>query len=246
MLVHCLALSILISQAAPTSSTTLGPKISAPVNDGTPVEGSKVLRTVKPVVPGSATEFLISSVKDLEKIVDGMDALKGAALKEREAKLRKVVSHLLDVTRLGQRAMITHWEKLGATAKGKKQREKYMGLFRQLVEENYMEQARKYIGGNYTIILTEESSGVEGATLVNGRIKKPDVDVIVEFLTYRNDSRWHVGDVKLDSTSLEGTYRSSFNRIIKKKGGLDSGFPELLATMQKRLAELKKGKAAQL
>ena len=109
-----------------------------------------------------------------------------------------------------------------------------------------MEQARKYIGGNYILVVTDEVKKDSEMKIVNGRIKKTDVDLLIEFDLVAPKSGYKIADIKLDETSLEATYRSSFNRIIKKKGGLDLGFPELLATMNKRLAELKNGKATQL
>jgi len=215
----------------------------APQPAAKPVEGSKALQLVGTAAPQSATQFVLDSVIELEKVVDGIKNSTGKAKAEKEAELRRILSTKLDLSRLGQRALISHWDELGKTAKTRAQRERYMKLFRQLIEENYMEQARKYIGGDYVMTLTGEEKGPEGLTKVNGRIKKPDVDVIVEFHVVKAAPSWRISDIQLDATSLEATYRSSFNRIIRKKGGLNQGFPELLSTMDKRLAELKKGKA---
>jgi ABC-type transporter MlaC component len=159
--------------------------------------------------------------------------------------MRGVVSGVLDLQTLGQGAMVTHWNALGKTPKLKKMRDKYMSLFQQLIEENYMEQARKYIGGKYQITFTSEDTQSK-KPMVKAKIKKTDVDVLVEFDVLKQKDVWKVQDIRLDTTSLEATYRSSFNRLIKKKGGLDSGFPELLKSMEKRLAELRSGKAESL
>lgn len=210
------------------------------------VPGSDILKTIYKIDTGTASDFVVAAVRDLEKVVKEIKKLKGAEERKKEDSLRKMVSALLDLNHLGQRAMATHWDELGKTGKGRSYREQYMNLFRSLVEENYMEQARKYIGGNYVLTLTEESQAGDGSATVKGRIKKPDLDVIVEFELLKVKDAWRIVDIKLDATSLEGTYRSSFNRIIKKKGGLDTGFPELLSTMRKRLAELKQGGATRL
>ncbi len=239
-------ISGLFSLVVGISTTTGGintPSISTTVK---PVAGSKRLESTFDIVAGSASDFIVHSIKDLERIVEGMDQTKGKAKKERESRLRALVSNMLDLNRLGQRALVTHWETLGKSKSGINQRDQYVGLFRDLVEENYMEQARKYIGGNYVLTLTSEEKSEGAGTLVYGRIKKPDVDVIVEFNMIQNGNQWKVTDIKLDATSLEATYRSSFNRIIRKKGGLEAGFPELIKTMKKRLAELKSGKSTSL
>lgn len=244
----CLSM-LLVSETNPTITTTkppsAGPISTLPTTVGTgiSVPGSKVVRLVKPAEKASGTLFVVDSVIELERIVDGLRKSEGAAKKEREKELRRVLSAKLDLGRLGQRAMITHWETLGKTSKGRAQRDRYMKLFRDLLEENYIEQARKYIGGDYEMTLTGEQKEGDSMTIVNGRIKKPDVDVLVEFDVFKDRGVWRIADIKLDATSLEATYRSSFNRIIKKKGNLDLGFQELLSTMDKRLAELRKGKA---
>lgn len=210
-----------------------------------PVVGSKVLLTEFQITSGSSAAAITAAVIELETIVAKMKNKSGAEKKALENQMRSVVSAILDLQHLGQRAMVTHWENLGKTAKLKKMRDNYMKLFRQLIEENYMEQARKYIGGNYQIIFTsQDEKGTK--PMVKGRIKKTDVDVLVEFDVVKQGSAWKVQDIRLDTTSLEATYRSSFNRLIKRKGGLDAGFPELLKSMEKRLAELRSGSSKSL
>jgi ABC-type transporter MlaC component len=212
-----------------------------------PIEGSQMLWTSIEILPNSGVDFVVRSIKDLEKVVEVINSAKGAESKAAENKLRQMVSGILDLDHLGQRAMITHWQALEKTASGRKQREEYMKLFKSLIEENYMEQARKYIGSNYKLTLTgNDPAPKSGITLVTGRIKKTDVDVIVEFDVKKVGEVLKIADLRLDATSLESTYRSSFNRIIRRNGGLEKGFPELLTSMRKRLTDLQKGSATRL
>jgi ABC-type transporter MlaC component len=206
------------------------------------VPGSQILSTTYQVVPGSASDFMVKNVLNLEKLVFGIDKIKGPDAKKKETDIKNLVSGILDLDVLGQRALITYWDQLGKTAKGKKQREQYMKTFKRLVEENYLEKARQYVNGKYQIPLISETKTAKD-TVVTAKIKKTDVDLIVEFHMVNNEKGWKVVDIRLDDTSLEETYRGSFNRIIKKKGGADAGLPELVTVMEKRLQELKKGKA---
>lgn len=206
---------------------------------------SKIVYVLSDPKPNSPTDFLISNIIQLEKLLNTGKQMKENEIQAKDPEIKRVVSSVLDLKELGRGALATHWDALGKTASGKKQRAKYESLFRALVEENYLQKIRHYIGGGHHIYFTGESE-VGGQTKILARIRKTDVDVIVEFDASKPNGKWIISDTRLDETSLEETYRSSFNRIIRKNGGLTKGFPELLKAMEKRLAELKKGKATQL
>ena len=209
------------------------------------IQGSQILSTTYKIEPGSASEFLVENTIALEKLVSGIDKAKGDEAKKKEMVIKNLVSGILDLDVLGHRALITYWDEVSKTTNGKKLLSQYMTTFKKLVEENYLEKARQYVNGKYQIPLTGEEKTSKGYK-VTAKIKKTDVDLLVEFYIVKNDKGWKVVDIKLDDTSLEETYRGSFNRIIKKKGGIKTGLPELIAVMDKRLQELKKGKATSI
>lgn len=224
------------------SSLSTGSASAAPAK---PVRDSQILKTQYEIEKGSASDFLATNIITLEKVVRGYEELSQAKKKERDQQIRQVVSQVLDLGHLAERALITYWEELKTQPGGLKMRETYVKLFKELVEENYLEKARQYMTGKYQIPLVGEKKQ-RAHTIVEGRIRKPDVDMIVEFKMNQKADRFQVVDVQLDETSLEGTYRSSFNRIIRKQGGLEAGMSELLRVMQKRLDELKSGEATRL
>lgn len=210
-----------------------------------PVQGSEVLKSTYEIKEGSASAFLAKRFIELEKTVKAFDDTSPEQEVENNSKLRKIVSSSLDLDRLAERALISYWDEVGESKALADRRDEYTKLFKELVEENYLEKAKTYISRKYQIPLTDESKRRK-YSIVTGKIKKPDVDLIVEFKLLQSDGAYRVVDVKLDETSLEASYRSSFNRIIRKQGGIEEGFPELLRVMEKRLAELKKGEATRL
>lgn len=218
------------------STLSTGSDALSPQETTRPIAGSEILRTAYEVQTGSATAFLVKEISRLEKVVQGT---KKKNISKENKQIREIVSGVLDLDHLGQRALVSHWEELAKTSKGLQMRDRYLKLFRELVEENYLEKAKKYVSGNYHIpFLQEEHKG--NKTRVLSRIKRKDVDLILEFFLSKKDEKvWRVTDIRLDETSLEGTYRSNFNRVIRKQGGLESGFPELLRVMDKRLKELR-------
>ncbi len=210
------------------------------------VPGSQVLSTSKPIAKDSATGLLAERIVKLEKEINNMPSAKGATAKKMDANVRTMVSEILDLNSLAKGALATYWNDFGKKKSPTlKDRARYMKLFKELVEENYLEKARIYVGGKYQIVLTEENKGQAGISVL-GHIKKTDVDMDLEFQMAKNDEAWRVRDIQLDSTSLESTYRGSFNSIIKKKGGFKAGFPEIMRAMEKRLKELKKGRATSI
>ena len=210
-----------------------------------PIKGSKILQSTYKVKAKSPSKRLVRAILNLEKAADGLDKLKGPEAEKKDRKIQKIVSGVMDLKTLGQRALIRYWDELGASKTGRKQRSQYQSLFVSLIEANYLDKIRDYMSGKYEIPLILETI-VKTKAIVEARIKKTDVDVIVEFHFHKNSKDWRIVDVKLDETSLEATYRSSFNRIIRKKGGLKTGFPELLNVMKERLAELEKGEGTKL
>lgn len=185
---------------------------------------------------GDALNFVANRVVALEESVQ---------LKSPRSRFVKVVSDSLDLDFLGQRALIRYWKPLGEMQNGAQKQNDYLKLFNQLVEENYMDQAKNYLKGDYTIPLLEEEAK-NNFHFVRGKILKSDVDLLVEFRLRKTGEQFRIVDIKLDETSLESTYRSSFNRIIRKEGGLEKGFPELIRVMEKRLKELRAGSATRL
>jgi ABC-type transporter MlaC component len=225
-----------------TAPPSLG---SANAVSATPIAGSKMLFAVSTPKPGSASKFIVESIVAVEKLMEDVSETNEVEIKKRDPQMRKIISSILDLDGLGKLALSTHWSEIEKTAAGRKQLDRYLQLFRQLVEENYLEKIRVYIGGKYQITFLGETTDKRG-TIVQASIKKKDADLIVEFQAWNTTGKWVVRDVRLDETSLQETYRGSFNRIIKKHGGVKAGFPELLKVMEKRLVELKKGKATKL
>ncbi len=246
---NLMALHLLVAADDGERSLSAPPTLNVPstsTSTAQPVKGSRLLFTsFKTSSSNSATKFVINSVIDVEKIMEGVSAQNSNAVKQKDPQLRKFISSVLDLESLGRGALATYWAELDKSASGKKQKERYLRLFKSLVEENYLEKIRLYVGGKYQIILTGEKSGPQ-KTIVFATIKKKEADVMVEFHLKKKGENWSIVDTKLDETSLEEAYRGSFNRIIKKNGGIEKGLPELLKVMDKRLAELKQGKATKL
>lgn len=211
-----------------------------------PIAGSAILSSTFEVKPGTGASFLVEKLVQLEKLVGkDFDSLKGKELAAKNEEIRKLVGQVLDLDRLAKRALIAYWDKLGEMKNADVKKKEYLSLFKRLVEENYLEKAKGYVSGKYKIPLIGESKKAS-YEIVEGKIEQTDVDLLVQFKILKENEKYKVVDVKLDETSLESTYRGSFNRIIRKEDGITKGFDELIRVMKKRLEELVKGNATRL
>jgi ABC-type transporter MlaC component len=170
------------------------------------------------------------------------------ALKKQDKQIREAVSAVLDLEAIGRYALSSHWEALAAQEGGEALLKDYMRVFKNLVEENYLERARQYLSGDHEIRFSrefkEEERG-EDFIVVEGSIKQPDIDLILQFYVQKEGEAYQVHDIRLDETSLRGTYRGSFNRTVGKRlraaqdreQGRREGVSELVNLMNSRLAE---------
>jgi phospholipid transport system substrate-binding protein len=143
-----------------------------------------------------------------------------------DASLKQAVNQLLDYDLLAQNTLRDHWSTRSAA-----ELTEFKGLFRSLIEKNYIKGLRK--NADYTVTYKREDlSGSEAkvATVVKGMRKGRMQESDVVYRMRRRDGRWVVYDVITDDVSMEQNYRNSFNRIIK-----DKGWSELLAKLRKKL-----------
>ncbi len=214
-----------------------------PAIEGSPVSSSKILFSAYPIEKESVSSFLIEKFTSLESKVADYDKLPPNAKAKLDGEIRQVVSSALDLESLSKRAMIAYWDDISKLPQGARKLLEYQKLFKELVEENYLDKARDYINREHRIFLTSEEDQSR-FKVIKGRLKKSDADVFLEFKMQKQPPA--ILDIKLDDTSLESTYRSSFNRIIRGKDKLEEGFQELLRVMRTRLADLKKEGATRL
>lgn len=235
--------SILLSVLLMAQSSGLSTISSAKEPDVRPVASSKILYSAYPVETSSSSKFLVDRFSSLESKVQNYEKLSKDEKQKLDIEIRKVVSSALDLDTLGRRAMLAYWDEIAKLSQGQKKLNEYQKVFKELVEENYLEKARSYINKDHQIYLIEEDEKSK-FVLIKGHLKKADADVLLEFKMQKNPPA--ILDIKLDDTSLEGTYRSSFNRIIRGKDKLEDGFQELMRVMNARLDELKKDGATRL
>ena len=180
------------------------------------------LSVAAPAAAGTPTE-------DLKRQTDQvLQVLRTPSLtpQARRAAVRDLALETFDLTETARRALGAHWQ--GRTPA---QREEFVRVFRDLLEQTYVARIDEY-GGERLEYISEKVDG--DAAVVRAQIvTKSGASVPVESRLNQRGGRWLVYDVLIENVSLVGNYRSQFDRIIRT-----SSFDDLVRRLKERAAEL--------
>lgn len=144
----------------------------------------------------------------------------------RNQRLSTLVSELLDLEELSRQALRDHWD-----TRTPAQREEFVSLLRQLVQEQYERNLERTM--NYTV--TYDGADVRGQvvtvrTLASSASNRRAPAVSIDYQMMKVGNTWRVFDISTDGVSLVRNYRTQFNRIIER-----DGWDALIARMRDRL-----------
>jgi phospholipid transport system substrate-binding protein len=129
---------------------------------------------------------------------------------QRRDKVRDIVRPRFDYRAMSQIILAQNWRKASAT-----QKDRFVELFRDLIEYTYFSAMDKYSGEKVRMGL-ERTSGNRAIvqTYINSSTKEVPVDYS---LRLKNDD-WLAYDVTVDGVSLVSNYRTSFRNLVNEKG----------------------------
>jgi phospholipid transport system substrate-binding protein len=144
---------------------------------------------------------------------------------DRRDKVKQIVRKRFDYESMSQVILGKNWRKAS-----KPQREQFITLFRELLEQTYYSAIDSY--DNQTIRMGRERVKETRAN-VQTYIVAANKELAVSYkMRFRNDD-WYAYDVTVEGVSLVSNYRTSFNNLVKEKG-MD-GLLEELAVKVARL-----------
>jgi phospholipid transport system substrate-binding protein len=129
---------------------------------------------------------------------------------QRREKVRDIVRPRFDYRAMSQIILAQNWRK--ATTD---QKDRFVELFRDLIEYTYFSAMDKYTGETVRMGL-ERTSGNRATvqTYVNSSTK----EVPVNYSLRLKDDDWFAYDVTVDGVSLVSNYRTSFKNLVNEKG----------------------------
>ena len=133
------------------------------------------------------------------------------------------MDRMFDFDELAVQSLDQRWPKLS-----KNERTEFVKLFRQLVQNTYIEKTEK-IFSNLNLIF-ERENGDSKKSIVYCTSKQKDADVSIEYHLHFKKQGWKIIDIIIDGSSLIRNYRSQFNRFLQ-----DKSFKALLDTMRNKV-----------
>lgn len=173
---------------------------------------------------GPPTEQLRSTVDEVIRILSDQ-SLKQQQQRRREL-LRQVINKRFSYEDMARYSLGQYWRNLSPA-----QRAEFVNLFSQLLERSYANKIEGY--SDEKVIYQAErpdGDGYEVRTLIQRR----NDQIPVNYRMLNKGGQWWVYDVVIEGVSLVSNYRSQFNRIIR-----ESGYPELVQRMRRKLQEEK-------
>ena len=150
---------------------------------------------------------------------------KATPLKERQDKLRKLVSSdVFDFTAMARSALGVHWRDLND-----QQRQEFTQVFTAFLQDSYLSRIQDY-SGQQVNFLGETDLG-EGRAEVKTTIEQPNgkAPIQVNYMLRKENGKWLIYDVTVDNISIAANYRNQFNRVINNQG-----FDTLLADLKRK------------
>ncbi|HTM44710.1 MAG TPA: ABC transporter substrate-binding protein [Polyangiaceae bacterium] len=143
-----------------------------------------------------------------------------------DGQVAKVFDTMLDYQTLAQDSLNEHWSELSD-----QQKKEFSDILKRLVQRAYRHSLDKTLG--YDVSYrghVEKDSGTLVQTQASNRTNNREEPISIDYLLRDAGGQWLVVDIVTEGSSLVKSYRSQFNRIIKKEG-----FDALVRRMKAKL-----------
>ena len=151
---------------------------------------------------------------------------KAAPLKERQTKLRSLVSDNFDFTAMSRSALGFHWKDLND-----QQKQEFTQVFTSFLEDSYLSRIQDFSGlkVNYLAATQLDPQSYEVKTTIEQTEGKAPVQV--NYMLRQANAKWLIYDVTVDNISIAANYRNQFNRVMNN-GGYDTLIADLKRKQQ--------------
>jgi len=147
---------------------------------------------------------------------------------ERRELLRKEIAPVFDFGEMAKRSLGPNWRD-----RTPEERERFVALFRELLENSYLGKIESY--GGEVIRYGEETVDGPYAQVKTVVVTTRGQEIPVHYRMRADGGRYRIYDVVIEGISLVNNYRSQFNSILQK-----SSFAELMEKLRSTVREQQK------
>ena len=201
----------------------------------------QVLATTFLVTPAYAAGVLpehADAAAVVQRFDDAMlDVLKHSAELDYKARLERFTPSLeanFDLPFMAEKAVGSFWEKLNED-----ERKRWIGAFTAFMAANYASRLNKYTDQKFEILGTEAAAN-DTAVVQTQVIDPGNENVELSYRMRKGERGWRIIDIYYNGTVSElALRRADYAAVLKK-----DGFEALLASVNRKIADLESGKTA--
>lgn len=183
----------------------------------------------------SPKDVLKNANKQIEKQLD-KDVKEGSeAEKKRDEKIKKIVDGFLDIKAIARKALGKHWKE-----RTDEEQEEFHKIFTELMQKNYLKTIKEKRDYDITYdseeIDEEKGKAVVTTTVTAKNQEGEEAETTMVYKLHKVKKKWLVYDIETDEVSLVLNYKSSFGKIITKKG-----YAELVSKIRSKIEKVSDG-----
>lgn len=182
-----------------------------------------------PVFAERPTDVIKSTIDAVIETMNDKSLAEPSKKEERRGKIRALIKKRFNYLEMSKRSLARHWKK-----RSKEEKIEFVNIFTELLEESYIGKIESYTSEKVSYG-EEKIKGKGKYALVPTTIITKDVDIPIDYKLIFKKNRWTVYDVVIEGVSFISTYRSQYDRAIKK-----DSYSGLIKSMREKLEEIKK------
>jgi phospholipid transport system substrate-binding protein len=164
------------------------------------------------------------TVDQVLEILNDPELKSKSAKEERRNRLRQVIYPRFDFAEMARRSLGSTWQRISSG-----EREEFLKLFTQLLEDAYVRNIESYSGEK--VLYGREIQEQEFAEVDTKIVTERGEEFAINYKLHQRDGDWKVYDVMIENVSIVNNYRSQFSRLLAR-----SSFAELLDKIRDKLA----------
>jgi phospholipid transport system substrate-binding protein len=146
---------------------------------------------------------------------------------KRRSEIRAVIRNRFDFREMAKRSLAANWRK-----RSSEEKKEFVEIFSDLLQSSYIGKIEGYTDEKITydkeVLRKDGKYGMVSTTIV-----AKDVNIPIDYKLILKKNKWWVYDVVVEGVSFISTYRSQYNKVIKRES-----YAALIEKMKSKLNEI--------
>jgi len=173
------------------------------------------------------TVELKASIDSMLEILRDKDLAQPDKKEERRSRISSLIRDRFDFKEMARRSLARNWNKRSVEEK-----KEFVEIFSDLLQSSYIGKIEGYTDEKITYdkeeLKKEGTYGVVSTTIIT-----KDVNIPIDYKLILKNDKWWVYDVVVEGVSFVSTYRSQYDKVIKRES-----YAALIEKMKTKLDEI--------